>query len=189
MQKYLSLQMEKLRKELKKYLKDKFIIDIFIIGSSIKDKPEARDIDLIVLFRESDYKKIEESIYGIKRSIGIEGLHIEPLIVDDMLKESIFSSIIHEGISIRHDKNVSEMIGYKPFVQFTFALENLDKVNKVHFAQALYGRKGQGILREEGGRQIGKGAFIVPVSKEHLFREIMANFKVKYAVMRILANY
>ena len=108
--------MKKLEERLKKYLKNKLIADIFVIGSSIKDKLDFKDIDVIVLFREKDYKNIEGIIYSIKREIGIENLHIEPLVVDNMLNESIFSSLIHEGISIRHNKGIGELIGYKPFL-------------------------------------------------------------------------
>lgn len=180
--------MKSLKSRLKECLKNKLIIDIFIIGSYTKDKIEAKDIDLIVLFRERDYKKIEDIIYDIKQNLEIENLHIEPLIVDNFLKESIFSTVIHEGISIKHNKTISELIRYKSFVLFTFSLKKLKNIEKVRFAQAIYGRKGEGILKEEGGIILGKGAFFAPISKEHIFRDIMAKFKVNYDTRRVLVK-
>ena len=172
--------------KLKKYLKNKIIADIFIIGSAIKDKIKPQDIDVIVLFKNKDYEIMQEIIYEIKKDIGIEQLHIEPLFVENMFKEKIFSSIIHEGISIRNNKNVGELIGYKPFSLFSFSLEKLEKIEKVRFAQALYGRKKNGLLKQENGKALGKGVFIIPINKEELFREIMLKFKTKFNVKRIL---
>lgn len=183
--------MKKLKQKLKKYLKNKLIADIFVIGSSIKDKFDFKDIDIIVLFREKDYKNMENIIYNMKKEIGIGNLHIEPLIVDSMFNEGIFASLIHEGISIRHDKNIGEIIGYKPFLLFMFSLEGLNNVEKVRFAQTLYGRdkfKKKGILQEEGGVSIGKGAFLAPISKEHIFRDMMIKFKVKFRVKRVFVK-
>ena len=113
--------MRSLRKKLEKYLKKESVVDIFIIGSFLKDKLLARDIDVLVLFKEKDYKLIEDVLYDIKKNLKIGNLHIEPLIAENLLKEKIFSSIIHEGFSIRHGKNIGELIGYKPFLLFTFS--------------------------------------------------------------------
>ena len=182
-------QIEILKKKLKTYLKNKLIIDIFFIGSFIKDKFEINDLDIIVLFREKNYKEIEKIIYEIKISLNIEGLHIEPLIVDNMFSEKIFSSLLHEGISIKYNENISKVIGYNPSLLFTFSLGNLNNLEKVRFAQTIYGREGKGLLNEEGGKMIGKGAFLVPIEKEHLFRDVMVRFAVKYEVKRIMIKY
>ena len=162
---------KKLKKQLKKHLNNKNIIDIFIIGSSLKNK--------------LDFKDIENIIYNIKKELKIENLHIEPLFADNLFKENIFSSLIHEGFSIRQNKQVGELIGYKSFLLFIFSLEGLDNIDKVRFAQTLYGRNKKGILKEEGGKFLGKGAIIVPIEKEHIFRDIMLNFKVKFETKRI----
>lgn len=175
-----------MKKKLKNYLKNKSIIDIFLIGSSIKDKLEINDLDIIILFREKNYKEIEKIIYEIKNSLDIEGLHIEPLIIDNIFSEKIFSSLLHEGISIKYNENISKLIGYNPFLLFTFSLSNLNNIEKVRFAQTVYGREGKGLLNEEGGKMIGKGAFLVPIEKEHLFRDVMSRFNVKYNLKRIM---
>jgi len=184
--------MKKLKEKLEKYLKNKLIVDIFVIGSSIKEKFDFRDIDIIVLFREKDYKNIENVLYDIKKNTHIEKLHIEPLIIDNMFNESIFSSLIHEGISIKHGRSMGEIIGYKPFLLFMFSLEGLDNVKKVRFAQTVYGRGKisgkKGILQEEGGINIGRGAFLVPIDKEHILRDVMLKFRVKFKVKRIFVK-
>lgn len=181
--------MKNLRKKLKSFLKDKFIIDIFIIGSALKEKFKPNDLDMIILFRSADYGKIEDSIYKIKHSLNIEKIHIEPLIIDDFFKKSISSAILHEGMSIKNNKPVSEALGYNPYSLFIFTLENLDNVKKVRFAQTLYGRKNDGLLIKENGKSLGRGAFIIPISKEELFTEIMKKFNVKYELKKAFINY
>src|SRR3989344_3286180 len=176
---------KRLKKELKKYLKDKFVLDIFLFGSSVKEKLSPRDIDLVILVREKDYKKTEDLLYNIKNSLSIKNLHIEHLIIDDFLEKSISSSIIHEGISLRHNKRVTEMLGYEAFALFTFSLDNLTNVDKVRFAQTLYGRKNDGLVQKDKGRALGKGSFIVPIEKQNLFLDVLTKFKVKYKAERV----
>ncbi len=177
---------KKLKSKLKSSLKNKFVVDIFLIGSSIKEKLTPRDIDLIVLLREKDYKKIEDTLHKIKESLDIKEVHIEYLIVDDLLRKSISSTVIHEGISLRYERGVAELLGYKSYSLFTFSLINLKIVEKVRFAQTLYGRKNDGLIQKENGRSLGKGAFIVPVAKQELFREVLKRFKVDFALSRVL---
>jgi hypothetical protein len=178
---------QKLRTALKGHLKGD-VADIFLIGSSVKDKQHPRDVDLIVLFGKK-VKNVSDVLFGIKESMHfITNAHIEYLSADNMLKEGIFLSVLHEGISIRHRKPVSEMLGLEAFTIFSFSLENLNAVEKVRFAQALYGRKRNGLLFSEGGAQLGQGSFMAPVSKEEIFRELMKTWKVLYTARKAFVN-
>ena len=175
----------KLRKKLKNYLNNKSIIDILVIGSAIKSKFKPNDLDLIVLFRDNSGSS-ENLLYNIKKSIEIPNLHIEPLFIDDIFKSRISSSIIHEAISLKHNSSLSELLGYKSFSLFSFSLDKLPNVKKVRFAQTLYGRNKDGLLSKSKGQVLGKGAFIIPVETEELFKELMASFHVNYKVFRVL---
>lgn len=180
----------KLKKKLKEYLKNKEIVDIVIIGSCLKDKEEPRDIDIIIIFAGKNYKIIEEIVYKIKEETSsieeTEEIHIEPIIIHNLFKEKIFSTILHEGFSIRNNNFFSELAGFKAFSLFTFSLSNLSKIEKVKFSQALYGRKNNGLLYEERGKSLGKGSFMVPVEKEELFKQMMEKWKIKYSTKRTL---
>ncbi len=183
-----SLRKRRLEKKLKNYLHEPLIADIFLYGSSFKDKLSYNDIDVCVLLRAKEYEKAENILFKIKKELSVERLHLEPLYVEELFKESIFSSLLHEGFSIRHGRKIGEMVGYKAYWLFTYTLPNLNNVQKVRFSQALYGRKGHGLLQENGGKVLGKGAFLAPVEKEHLFREMLTEFKAKYTAMRLLVK-
>lgn len=147
-----------------------------------------RDIDIAVLFRAKEFEMVEEILFQIKKEVGMEKLHLEPLYLEDILMGGVFSSLIHEGFSLRHGRKVGEMLGYSPYWLFTYRLDNLNNVEKVRFSQTLYGRKGAGLLQESGGRALGKGVFLAPVEKEYLFQEVLARFKVGHKSLRVLVK-
>ncbi len=190
MQKSKSQTVKKLKSKLKNYLKNKNVFEIILVGSYLKDKENPNDIDLIVVFTEKDLKTIEEFTFQIKEIIrGVVGdkeIHVEPVVMSNLFKEKIFSSILHEGYSIKNNKYFSELIGFHAFSLFTFSLSNLSKIEKVRFSQSLYGRKINGLLYEEGGRSLGKGSFMVPIQKQELFKEMLDKWKVKYKLHRTL---
>jgi len=184
MQELKSLQIAKLKKQLKKFL-DKNLIDIFLIGSFLKNKISPRDIDIILLFKEKSLSEIENVVYEIQEETKIKNIHIESIFIDSMLKEKIFTTILHEGISIKNNKKVSEILEMNSFILFKYNLQNLDKLKKVQFAQALHGRKKQGFLSNEKGISLGQGSFMVPVEKEEIFKEFFKKWKINFSRKRI----
>lgn len=180
--------MLKLKSVLKKHLKDK-IADIFLIGSGLKDKISPGDLDIIVLFKEKNIKEVGEYLFDIKESLGfVKNLHIEPLFADSMFRESIFQTILHEGFSIKEGRFLSDVLGVKSYSIFSFNLENFSKIDKVRFAQALYGRKKDGLLYSEKGISLGNGSFMVPVEREEIFKEMMKKWKVNYKHKRAFVS-
>lgn len=165
---------------LKRHLKNN-IADIFIIGSSIKNKNIPRDTDIMVLFGEKNLKQVEDELFDIKEDLGfVKEAHIEPLFIDDMFAESVFLTILHEGFSVRHGKNISDMLNLKSYSIFSYTLKNLSKLDKVKFAQTLYGRNKNGLLQAAKGISLGQGSFMVQVHDEEIFKELMKKWKINY---------
>ena len=172
-------QIQKLRNILKNKIK-KNIIDIFIIGSALKNKFHPNDLDILVLFREKNLKEVEEMLFEIKESIDNRDVHIEPIFADNLFEEKITLTVFHEGFSIKKNKFISDLIKLNSLSIFSFNLENLSKIDKVRFAQALYGRKKDGLLYLEKGIVLGQGSFMVNVKREEIFKEFMKKWKIKY---------
>ena len=188
MQKSRFPTMQKLKNTLKNKIKGN-VSDIFVIGSFLKDKITPNDVDIIVLFKEKKLKEIHEDLYEIKESLDfIKNIHIEHLFVDSMFEEKIFLTILHEGFSIKKEKYFGEIIKLKSLSIFSFSLSNLNKINKVKFAQSLYGRNKDGLLYSGGGIPLGQGSFMVPVEKEEIFKEMMKKWKVNYKRKRAFVN-
>lgn len=173
---------------LKKHLRDN-IADIIVIGSFLKNKLSPADIDIIILFKEKKLKDVEENLFEIKESIDfVKGVHIEPLFVDSIFKESLFLSVLHEGFSIKENEIISELLKVKAYSIFSYNLENLSKIDKVRFAQALYGRKKDGLIYNEKGISLGSGSFMVQVDKEEIFKEFFNTWKVKFLRKRAFVS-
>ena len=179
MQESVSQKIQKLRNILKNKIKGN-IADIFIIGSSIKNKLIPRDFDLIVLFREKSLKEAEERLFDIKESLKVKDLHVEPLFADEILEEGIIFTILHEGFSVKKNMFLYGLTKLNSYSIFSFTLGNLSKINKVRFAQTLYGRNKDGLLYNEKGISLGQGSFMVPIEREEIFKELMGKWEVKY---------
>lgn len=179
--------MRKLKLSLKNLLnKENFLIDIFIFGSSLKSKDKPKDIDLIALFRDKDYGKIEDILYKIKKTGEPLNLHIEPIIIDNLYKEPVYKSILHEGFSIRNIQFLYDMLDFKSFLLITYNLKDKKASDKVRFSYALYGRKkGEGVLKSLNGKENGKGSILVPIGKEGIIRDFFTQWKVKFKEQRV----
>jgi predicted nucleotidyltransferase len=180
--------MKRLGRRLRSFLDEKLLVDIFLFGSALKGKRKPGDIDVIALFREKDFERIEDIIYSIKKSCESEGirLHIEPLTVDGMLSEPVYASILHEGFSIRHGRNVSQLMGLISATLFSYSLEGKTSSEKVRFSYALYGRKaGEGFAKTIGAEEVGRGALMVPIGKAEAAKEFFETWSVKFSERRI----
>jgi len=182
--------MKKLKRNLQNLLKkEKCLVDVYIFGSALKGKDEPKDIDLISLFRDKDYKLIEDINYEIKK-IGDKlelNLHIEPLIVDDMFSNRAHRNIIHEGFSIKNMKSVSSILNFDSFLIMRYELRDKKASDKVRFSYALFGRKkGEGVLAELKGRELGKGSILIPIGKEAVITSFFKQWDVAFKKQRVI---
>lgn len=164
------------------------MVDIFLFGSVLKSKEKPRDVDIIALFRCKDLKKMEDVLYCLKK-IGDElkiDLHAEPIVVDNIFREKVYASVIHEGFSIKEMKFIRDMMGFRSYMLFTYNLENKKPSDKVRFSYALYGRKkGEGLLKNLKGEIIGKSSILVPVEKQEVMRNFFKNWNIEYKEQRV----
>ncbi len=123
-------------------------------------------------------KKNRGKVCYITLSRSYESLKKE--LSDESFEESVTFNIFHEGFSIKKNKFLSEIVKLDSYSIFSFSLENLSKIDKVRFAQALYGRKKDGLLQKEKGIILGQGSFMINVEREEIFKEFMKKWKVKF---------
>jgi len=181
--------MKKLKTNLKSLLrKEHDLIDIYIFGSALKEKDVPEDIDVLPVFRNRNYEKIEEVTYLLAKlgsSLGLK-LHVEPVVIDDLYSQKIYPSVLHEGFSIKQNDFLRNIIKFKSHILFKYDLINKSASDKVRFSYALYGRKkGEGFLKEIGGLEVGRGSFLSPVEKQELTRSFFREWDVKFEEQRI----
>lgn len=178
-----SKEFQRLRKKSKNLLSKnkKIIFDIFLFGSSVRGKYNPEDTDVAVIFKE---KISREKIDSILKGFG--NFHAEYIFLDEIYSEPLWQTLISEGVSLSRNKPLHEILGMKSWFLFTYSLPSFSPSEKSKFSHAIFGRSnGIGILKDLGGRALGKGSLIVPIQNADRMREILDRWKVNYSVKKI----
>lgn len=165
------------------YEKNKgLIFDIVFFGSAVKGKTKPRDIDIAIIFNQ---KVQQQKLNGIISQF--KDKHAEYIFLDELYKEPLWATVLQEGYSLVRSEFIHKLIGFESSFLFVYDLENLDKVSKSRFCHALFGfGSNKGILREAGGKQLGRGSISVPTSNSEQLRSFLETWKVNYSVHRAL---
>ncbi len=170
--------LSKVKNKLKKFLKDKEILDIILFGSAIKGKALPRDIDVAIITN----KEIKPEISGFHISL------IKP--EEFFIKQpSIANTILREGFSLRKNAFFSEGLKFKNKVLFTYKLNDKKPSEKVKIVNILHGKnKERGIVEEYEGKWLANQVFITPVTAEHIIESLLINLKMKFSKSYILIH-
>ncbi len=171
--------------KLKKYLKDDKLDDIIIFGSFVKGKSKVNDVDICLVFKEYDDQLIEKILKGLEKD-NIE-VHITKTKYSDIFEDpGLWSTLIHEGFSIKKNKELSKILSFNPFFGFEYELTSLDKIQKQSFSHALFGTGGRlNFLEGIDGLRLGKNFIIVPVYQSEKIRDFFDTWKIIYKVRRV----
>lgn len=162
------------------------VIDIVIFGSAVKGKEEPRDIDIAVLLKNEDYILFDSLVKQIRKISALK-MQFELLPIDKILKEPLFLTLLHEGVSCKNKKPFAEMLKTKSIMLVTYTLGNLNKSQKTLFGYALRGRtNSKGVLDKLGGETVGRSGFIIPVNNFEKIKELLNCWDVKFAVRRLI---
>lgn len=153
--------------------KDK-IFDIVLFGSAVKAKEFVSDIDIAVIFKIKD-----DSILEKIRSLN-SNIHLDYVLLSELYDESLWKTLIREGISIIQGKKVSEIFGLACFALFTYSLTKIKR--KSRFSQVLAGYKSESMLKKVEGTILKPGVILVPIEKVELFRTFLEVWEVDYTL-------
>lgn len=160
-------------KELKNLSKNPKVREIIVFGSAAKGKRKPGDVDVAIITEEKlRFKELSPRFHAVH------------LTYEELLSTTIFKTLLSEGVTLK-GKPFSERFGIKPMILYWYDLAKLDKIRKVRFSHALFGRKNNGLLREAGGKNLGKGAIIVPVSKDEIIKDFFKTWKINFYRARI----
>ncbi|MEW6408447.1 MAG: nucleotidyltransferase domain-containing protein [Patescibacteria group bacterium] len=182
--------MQKLISQLKRICKDSNkILDIILFGSYIKEKEKPKDIDLAILFKEEDYNYIDKINLKIKNIIQKYNLipHIQVLLIDNIFKEPLYLTLLHEGFSIKNKIYISKSLKTESCILIIYSLKNLNYSKKTLFGYALKGRTGKkGLLYQINGKTIGRNSILIPTNKLEIIKDFLNLWGIKYSIERVL---
>ncbi len=173
----MDLRIKLIKNKLKKYLKNKKILDIIVFGSFVKGKEVPNDIDIAVISDE-------------KFEINIPNFHVVFLKCSDFFNNppTLINTLFREGYSLKNNKYFSEIYGFSSRVLYKYELRNLSASNKVKIVNLLRGKKEKGLVKENKGEWLANQIFVVPVENESIFERLFINFKIKYSKFYLLMH-
>jgi predicted nucleotidyltransferase len=164
--------------------KENDLEDIVVFGSMARKKTKPNDIDIALIFRDKVNKNLKQII-----SKKIKNSHVIELTLKNISKQTLWKTLLHEGISIKYNKKISVLFGFKTKILLWYSLEKINKSQKVRFSYALKGRDGKsGLLKKYKGKHLGKGSIMIPIEGDDEFREFFINWKVPFNRRRILVE-
>lgn len=170
---------------------------IIVYGSFARgDYGPKSDIDLFMLTTKPETtEKIQDSVMELESKIG---RGIQPTIrTEKELKKTdtgLLQNVFQEGkiVYLREplDISVSSLLKQRPYVIYTFQLNNLSQKNKARFNRELYKRTHEkyaykGFLQEIGGEKLSSGCVLISYNKKKRIEKFFNKFKVKYELMKI----
>ena len=183
----------KLSRDCKEFYKahNKQIIDIVLYGSFMRGKPDARDIDIIIIFSDVEKKEYLNLPYELRKIIeknkitaDVKGIYLDEIFDYKLLART---AIFHEGYSLITKEFLGKKIGFDNMTMFSYSLKNLSNTNKTRFIYALNGRRGSsGVLKILEGRHIGAGIILIPIQNSDEFGKFLTSWKINFEECRCL---
>jgi len=154
------------------------------------------DIDLFIITTKSETRQqIQDKVIELESKIG---RGIQPTIrTEKELKRTdtgLLQNVFQEGkivyLSEPLDISVSSLLKQRPYIIYTFQLNNLNQKEKARFNRELYERTHKkyaykGFLQKLGGEKLSSGCVLIPYNKKRTIKNFFNKFKVKYSEMRI----
>ena len=184
----------KIWSELNKFrilIKKHGLLDIYLFGSFARGNYEAKDVDVCLIIKDTDEKRILElnslaSKYAA--DIGLKA-HISILTEREFIQGSTMAkTLFEEGISLLEKKPLSDIWGYAAESEFIYSLKKFSPTKRVKFHYALNGRYGRrGILQDVHGKILANGIITVAIHYEDVFKTFLDTWDADYKVKRILS--
>jgi len=176
---------------LKKIKDDRSILDVAEYGSAVKGKLGPKDIDLIIIFRQTTLKERLEKIQELKKEItDRQKLDLKGILWEELFSESFFarSGIILEGISLIDGKPIAAKLDFQASTLFIHDLKNKPHTEKVKFNYILRGRSGMGFIERLKGTHLAPGVVQIPIASSLEFEEMLNTHNIQFTKKNILCQ-
>ncbi len=171
-------ELPRIKSKLKEFLEDKEVIDVIIFGSFVKGKAEPADIDVLIITEKYFKKEIGK--------FHLNFMNLRELFLKFPL---MMNTLLREGYSLKHNKNLSEYFRFQNKIIFSYSLKNLNASKKVKVVNILRGiGKRKGLVEESRGEWLANQVFIINPEHNNIFEKLLLNFKVKFTRKSVLID-
>lgn len=170
---------------------------VVLYGSFARGEVTSRsDVDLLILTTEKKTsKEVQDKIIELETETG---RNMQPTIrtVGELQKTDtgLLQNIFQEGkvLYLREAADIPSaiLLQQKPFLVYTFQLNNLSQKEKARFNRQLYeqtkkGYKYKGLLQEFGGQKLSPGCVLVPHAEKQKIEKFFKKFRVQFNQLRV----
>jgi len=186
--------LKKIAKELS-WIKDVKVVILY--GSLARGEFTSRsDIDLFILTGDNKtQKEVQDKVIELESEIG---RNIQPTIRTvaglEKTDTGLLQNIFQEGkiLYLREPMDIPStlLLKQKPYLIYTFQINNLSQKHKARFNRQLYeqtkkGYKYKGLLHKFGGQKLSAGCVMVPYSQKGNIEKFFKKFKVKFEQLKV----
>ena len=170
---------------------------VVLYGSFARGEATSRsDADLLILTTEKKTsKEVQDKIIELETETG---RNMQPTIrtLGELQKTDtgLLQNIFQEGkvLYLREAADIPSaiLLQQKPFLVYTFQLNNLSQKEKARFNRQLYeqtkkGYKYKGLLQEFGGQKLSPGCVLVPHAEKQKIEKFFKKFRVQFNQLRV----
>lgn len=179
-----------LKKKIKEWIKKEKVIDVVVFGSLMRGKTNPNDIDLCIVLKDEQEKDALDMINSLAKVVDNPSLKPQINVLTENAfhgNNSLSKTLLFEGVSIKHNKAVAELHGFKPKVLFFYDIKHFKPSDRVRFHYLLRGRYGKkGVLFETNAELVKDGLIEAPITSEDILKEIFSQWSLQFNTKRII---
>ncbi|MBI2668213.1 nucleotidyltransferase domain-containing protein [Candidatus Woesearchaeota archaeon] len=181
-----------IEKKIKVWIRKMNVVDVLLFGSVVRGKSKPQDIDLCIILTDEQESKALDLIDSLSK-IPPKGLKVQINHLTERAfilgEDSLVTTLLFEGKSIRKGKKLAVRYGLKPTSFFQYSLAGFSNSERVRLHYALRGRAGsEGILAKFGGELVNDGLVSISVEQEDAFAEFLRSWNVEFKIRRVLVG-
>ena len=173
------------------FMQDKDVIDVIIFGSSVREKENPFDIDILVIYLTEKRENTDETYQFRKRieEIVKKNVHAVSIGYKNLFKPEFLprQSILSEGFSMKIKNYLSEGFGFSSRILFKYSLKEKNNSKRMQFYYALYGRKKEkGILEKSNCLKFSDSIILSPIENSELLKNFFKKNSIQFIEIPVL---
>ncbi len=185
-----SLKSKKFKAKIVRFFKQNHeeIFDIILFGSTARGKEKPHDLDILVLFKNTENTDKAYEVRQLFKELNID-TRITTKTYTSLMSISFAprESFLSEGYSLVNSKPIAEALGYTSFILFKYELKGFTQSKRMMFHYSLYGRANQGgIIKSLSLIKFSDTILLSKITSAEKTKEYLTQWGIKFTMIPIL---
>ncbi len=164
------------------------IIDLFLFGSTVKGKEKPNDLDILLVFKETNDLKLVQELRKLLESKTKLKVEVTGKPYFELFKRTFVAreAVLTEAYSLINKISFSEGLGFKSMIMFNYKLKGKTKSERMRFYYSLYGRGSIGMLERLKSVKYTDTIILCPVENLIKMREFLESWDLDFKEIPLL---